>query len=377
MRSSPLSLLAGLALLGLAAPLAADVKAGVDAWTRGDYAAAVRVWQGPAAQGDADALFNLGQAYRLGRGVKQDLTRAEDLFRRASAAGHLQASDNYGLLLFQRGERARAIPYIAAASGRGDPRAQYLLGIAHFNGDIVARDWVRAYALVSLAQRAGLDQASSALRQMDEHIPIEQRREGVALAGELGEQVAATRARQLAAVDLGAVAPGPLPGPSATLPTPRARIAGAATMERQPIPSADQAVAAAERAAAGSSARTAGADYARPQTPPAQAARVPAAPPRPAEPRPAEPRPAAAPAPASAASGPWRVQLGAFGVAGNAQALWNRVKDRPEIAGRNRLLVPAGSVTKLQAGGFASQAEAQSACARLAAAGFACLAVRN
>jgi hypothetical protein len=32
-------------------------------------------------------------------------------------------------------------------------------------------------------------------------------------------------------------------------------------------------------------------------------------------------------------------------------------------------------VTKLQAGGYASQAAAQAACSRLSAAGFACLAV--
>src|SRR6186713_2724186 len=86
-----------------AAPAAADVKAGVDAWSRGDYTAAVREWEGPAAAGDPDAMFNLGQAYRLGRGVATDLKRAEALYAQAAAKGHLQAADTYGLMLFQDG----------------------------------------------------------------------------------------------------------------------------------------------------------------------------------------------------------------------------------------------------------------------------------
>jgi uncharacterized protein len=64
-------------------------------------------------------------------------------------------------------------------------------------------------------------------------------------------------------------------------------------------------------------------------------------------------------------------------VPGNAEALWTRVRGRPELAGRARLMVPAGRVTKLQAGGFASESAAQAACSSLAAAGFACIAVRN
>ena len=64
-------------------------------------------------------------------------------------------------------------------------------------------------------------------------------------------------------------------------------------------------------------------------------------------------------------------------MAANAEALWDRVRARPELAGRAKLLVPAGRVAKLQAGGFASQGEAQEACSRLSAAGFPCLAVRN
>src|SRR3569832_1913513 len=83
------------------APVLADVKSGVDAWSRGDYTAAVHEWEGPAAAGDADAMFNLGQAYRLGRGVPTDLKRAEQLYADAAAKGHLQAADTYGLMLFQ------------------------------------------------------------------------------------------------------------------------------------------------------------------------------------------------------------------------------------------------------------------------------------
>src|SRR5688500_2562600 len=148
-----------------AAPALADVKAGVDAWSRGDYAAAVREWEGPAAAGDPDAMFNLGQAYRLGRGVVLDLERAEGLYARAAAAGHLQAADTYGLMLFQDGRREAALPYLQDAARRGDQRSQYLLGIAHFNGDLVEKDWTQAYALLTLARETGLQQAASAMAE--------------------------------------------------------------------------------------------------------------------------------------------------------------------------------------------------------------------
>lgn len=347
----------------------ADVKAGVDAWARGDYPAAVREWQGPADKGDPDAMFNLGQAYRFGRGVKADQRKAEDLFGKAAAKGHIQAADNYGLLLFQRGERAQAMTYIRAAADRGEPRAQYLLGVAHFNGDNVPQDWVRAYALASLAQQNGIEQAKSALAQMDRYIPLEQRQRGVALARDLASQAEATRARQLAAVDLGSTVPATAP---ASPPRP-ARVNADASQ-------AATNAAAVARTAADNSPRNAGADYARPQTPVPSAPRpTVAAPPAAASPeaqRPATPRPAA-PVATPATSGPWRVQLGAFSVAANANALWARVKDRPELAGKTRQAVTTGSVTRLSATGFASREAAQSACSRLGVAGVACLVARD
>jgi cell division septation protein DedD len=103
-------------------------------------------------------------------------------------------------------------------------------------------------------------------------------------------------------------------------------------------------------------------------------------------PHPVPPRPAvvaaapalrAAPAPDAGSSGPWRLQLGAFSVPGNADALWARLKDRPELAGHSRQSTSTGRLSKLYAAGFASQSAAQGACSRLTSAGFACLVTRN
>ncbi|HAG36941.1 MAG TPA: sporulation protein, partial [Erythrobacter sp.] len=170
------------AALGFSVAANADVKAGVDAWTDGKFANAVREWAGPAEQGDPDAQFNMAQAYRLGRGVDQDVVQAEALYAKAAAQGHVRAADNYGLLLFQRGAREEAMPYVTAAARRGDPRAQYLLGIAHFNGDLAEKDWRRAYALLTLANSTGLPQARAAIAQMDEYISLEERQEAQSLA---------------------------------------------------------------------------------------------------------------------------------------------------------------------------------------------------
>jgi cell division septation protein DedD len=335
-----------LAGLTLASPALADVKAGVDAWARGDFPKAVAEWKGPADAGDPDAQFNLAQAYKLGRGVPRDFTRAESLYASAATKGHLQASDNYGLMLFQRGERAKAMPYIRAAAERGDARAQYIYGLAMFNADGVEKDWLRAYAYVSMAQQSGLPQATGALAQMDQHIAMADRQKAVVLAGKLAAETEARRARQVAAMDLGGMPGGAAvsDGGGGPLPAPNVRASS-----RSP------SVAAVEKAAS---------DAARVAAQPAVRAKPAAtvAPPR-----------RAAAAPSRPASGPWRVQLGAFGVAGNADALWTRVRNRPELAGHGKVLVPAGKLTKLQAGGFASQAEAQAACTRLKSGGFACV----
>ena len=337
---------AAAALALLAAPAAADVKAGVDAWGAGDYARAVVEWQGPAAAGDPDALFNLAQAYRLGRGVEIDNIRARKLYEQAASLGHVKAADNYGLMLFQEGEQVRAMPMIRAAADRGDPRAQYVLGLSHFNADYAPKDWTRAYALMTLANGAGLPQAREALGQMDKYIPQAQRAAAQSLARELEAGAKANRSADVAAAELGA---RPAPAVVPAVATPAAKPAA-----KPPV------VTAAPKPASG--------------LPPA---------PKPVVPIPAPVTVAAAPKPSTVTpvpaavaprkQGSWRVQLGAFGVAGNADKLWSQIGSHAALAGTKKTLVPSGKVTRLLATGFSSEAEASRACASLKREGKACV----
>ena len=73
-------------VLALALPahvLAADLQAGLDAYERGDYAAALNEWRPLAEQGDVLAQYYLGTMYADGEGVPQDPAEATKWFRLA------------------------------------------------------------------------------------------------------------------------------------------------------------------------------------------------------------------------------------------------------------------------------------------------------
>ena len=398
-----LRLILAAGLLAMPGMALADVNAGVAAWQQGDYDAAVAEWREPALQGDADAQFNMGQAYRLGRGVEQNTRQAEVYYAKAAAQGHLKAADNLGLLLFQNGRQQDAMPYVLDAASRGDPRAQYLLGIAHFNGDLVERDWVRAYALLTLANSAGLPQAASAVRQMDQYIPMDQREQAQLLVPQLKREADAQRATRMASADLGTPVTSPptptsdavvAPAPASAMATGRASRIPRAVAEARVAPSvaaAQSAIAEASRVTGTESPADAGATFARRSTPASDAGRVEAQPTTQvvarAEPQP-QPQPRAATRPQTrpatvaataaprAGNGPWKVQLGAFAVDGNAERLWARLSGRAELVGASRILEPSGRVTKLLAGGYSSQADAQKACSALKRSGQECIVTR-
>lgn len=149
-----------------------------------------------------------------------------------------------------------------------------------------------------------------------------------------------------------------------------------------PVEAAREALAEAGRATGAENPAEAGASYApRPVAPIVRAEQpvrveTPPPPPPPPPAPPPEP-PAEAPVPIVPVAGPWRVQLGAFAVSGNAERLWSRLANRPELAGRERLLVPSGRVTLLLAGGYPTRTAAESACRTLRQARQDCLVTRG
>lgn len=300
MRKSGWRIFVSAALLACAAPASAQsVKAGIDAWQTGDYSRAISIWRPLAESGDADAAFNLGQAYRLGRGVELDLGTAQNWLETAARKGHTDAQTTLGLLLFQNGNRTGGLRWLRQAAEAGEPRAMLMYGTALFNGDGVPQDPVLAYAFVSRASAQGLAPAKSTLEQMNQVLTVDQRKKGLAIAMQK-VRTAPKPTRDIVRTPVAKPALKPKPVQVAT------------TIEK-PV--------------------------------------------------------AAAPA------GAWRIQLGAFGQRGSAEALFRKLSASAPVAGRQMILVPSGAVTRLQVGPFESKASATAGCRSLAARGQACFVV--
>jgi TPR repeat protein len=339
--------------LAIAGPALADVKTGVDAWFAGRYGDAVRTWRPMADKGDADAQFNMGQAYRLGRGVPADMKIAQSWFQKAAAQGHAEAQANLGLILYQNGEKKAAMPFIRRAAERGDERAQYVLGATLFNGDVEGRDWPRAYALMTLAADKGLPSAQTSLKQMDEAIPAADKERGRVLAREMTTSIALASNTRLR----------PSSPPASGVRNPHNAPTGGAKM---PPPAAKDTPGGRAAAAASQAAK---------MEPPAR--RGVSALPKPAPTPTPTPVAAASPAPARpSAGGNWRIQLGAYNSPAAARSQWGVLSKKVGMLGTMQpSYEPAGKFTRLRTGPFGSRAEAEKACAAARSAGQACFAV--
>lgn len=125
------------------------------AWAGGDEKTAREIWEKMAADGDAQAMNNLGVVYDQGLGVEPDPGRAAHWFAQSANAGNPSGMSNYGRMLEQgRGmpaNAAEAARWFDQAARKGQAEAQYNLGLLYENGRGVDRDETAAAAWYSRA----------------------------------------------------------------------------------------------------------------------------------------------------------------------------------------------------------------------------------
>ena len=109
----------------------ADLDKGLAAFAVGDYATAMAECLPLAEDGDADAMFCVGQMYANGFGVDMD--------------------------------DSKALHWLGLAAGNGHAEAQYTLGVMHANGWGVAMNDVPAAGFYRLAAEQGYLDAQTAL----------------------------------------------------------------------------------------------------------------------------------------------------------------------------------------------------------------------
>jgi TPR repeat protein len=111
----------------LAAPAWADYQAGMDAYGRADYAAALRELRPLAEQGDPGAQFYLGLLHENGDGVPRDFVKARQWYEKAAAQGEAKAQFYLGMQsAYGEGgpmDLVQAYMWYSLAAGNGNAHA--------------------------------------------------------------------------------------------------------------------------------------------------------------------------------------------------------------------------------------------------------------
>ena len=198
-----------LVLVVVAVPSAkADYAEGREAYSRGDYAAALANWrplaeqgdaraqlalgfqmanglgmpqddgraaawyQAAAAQGSTAAQSNLAFMYAAGRGVPQDDGEAAAWYRKAAGQNYAPALNNLGVMYTSgRGvpqDAAKAVEFYRKAAEQDAPEAQFNMGLMYAKGLGVPRDYFQAINWYRRAAERGLAAAARASRKTEE-----------------------------------------------------------------------------------------------------------------------------------------------------------------------------------------------------------------
>lgn len=121
-----------------------------------DAEKAFSVFEKAAQSGNAEAVNMLGRCYMDGTGVAQDQKKAFELFQKAAADGHAAAAYNLGDCYFNglgtELDEKKAVEWYQKSAEQGVPIAQYLLGTCYHFGrglpqdEKLAQEWLEKAA---------------------------------------------------------------------------------------------------------------------------------------------------------------------------------------------------------------------------------------
>jgi hypothetical protein len=149
--------------LGSPPAVAADLGKGLAAVKKGDYATALQEWLPLARDGNPSAQYNVGQLYRLGRGVEKDYTKASQWYEKAALQWHSAARYNLAVI-YEKGlgvpiNYAKAIDWYKQAANQDYGIAQFNLAVMYSLGQGTKRDLVKAYMWYAIAADRDIDGA--------------------------------------------------------------------------------------------------------------------------------------------------------------------------------------------------------------------------
>lgn len=132
----------------------------------------IEIWQAQVRQGDADAMFNLGQLFRRGIGIDADIQQARLFYEQAALLGHSGAQLNLGTLYYFGPDNPnieKALYWWQQAARQGESQAQYQLALLYLN--LPEPDLLGALAWMTLAQKSGDANAAQALPLIRARVP--------------------------------------------------------------------------------------------------------------------------------------------------------------------------------------------------------------
>ena len=122
-----------------------------------------------AAEGDPDAILQLGKCYLYGTGVAENTTEAARCFERAAKSGNVEAIFQVGnCYLYGQGypkNTSIAISYYLQAAEKGYAPAQYKVGLCYEKGDGLEKNEENAQKYFNLAAQNGYKKAIEKLNK--------------------------------------------------------------------------------------------------------------------------------------------------------------------------------------------------------------------